>query len=375
MPETNYEKGRAWVELDMESLGHNVSVLRALLPEGCRLMPAVKANAYGHGAVPVARELNRLGVQAFCVATAEEGAQLRRSGITGEILVLGYTHPRRLGLVTQFELTQSVVDFEYAALLEQTSLPLRVHIAVDTGMHRIGERSGQLTRILKIFHMRNLQVTGIFTHLCVSDGRGAEAEAFTSGQAAAFWGLVDELRRRGYRPRAHILNSCGLLRYPMYGGDYARVGIALYGLLSRREDADGTMPELRPVLSVKARVAHVAELLAGEGAGYGLSYVAGRDGRIAVITIGYADGIPRSLSCGRGGVLIRGRRAPIVGRICMDQLLADVTEIPETASGDTAVLIGRDGELEISAYELAEADGTITNELLSRLGSRLSRPN
>ena len=368
-----YKQARAWIELDLDNLLHNAAVLSAMLPTGCRLMPVVKADAYGHGAVPIARALEQAGIGAFCVATAAEGVALRRGGIGGEILVLGYTHPKEFDRLIGCQLTQTVVDYQYAEMLSGFGKPVRVHIAVDTGMHRLGERDTALERIAGIFRMQNLEVTGLFTHLCTDDSRRPEDKAFAGHQAESFQKLVQKLRDMGFSPRTHLLDSYGLLNLPAYGGDYARVGIALYGVLSSRQDRRDRPAELRPVLSVKARIAMTREVFAGEGLGYGLSYVADRDRRIAVLAIGYADGIPRSLSCGRGAVLIHGKRAPILGQICMDQMMVDVTDVPEAKSGEIAVLLGRSGSGEISVYQLAEACGTITNEVLSRLGARLPR--
>ena len=373
MTEAFFEKGRAWIELNMDNLRHNVESLCALLPNGCELMPAVKADAYGHGAVLIAQELNKLGVQAFCVATVDEAVELRHRGIQGEILILGYTHPRQFDFLIRYGLTQTVVDFEYAKLLSDCGKPVRVHIAVDTGMHRLGERCEDFDRILSMFRMKNLNVTGIFTHLCVGDSGKAEDKAFTAKQAASFRRLIDQVHQWGYAPKAHSLSSYGLLNYPEYGGAYARIGIALYGVLSNQEDLERCPLNLLPVLSVKARVVLIKDLFAGEGAGYGLEYVAEHDRKIAVVSIGYADGIPRSLSCGHGKVLINGGEAPIIGRICMDQMIVDVTDVANVSSGDTAVIIGKSGDREITAYDLAKEAGTITNELLSRLGSRLVR--
>ncbi len=368
------ERCRAWIELDMDNLRHNVAVLRALLPPGCELMPAVKADAYGHGAVTIARELNKLGVRAFCVATAEEGAALRRRHIRGLILILGYTPPGQADLLRRYDLTQTVVDFEYAQRLNACGHPLRVHIGIDTGMHRLGERCENLERLCGMFRMKNLRVEGVFTHLCADATDDAEGKAFTAGQAAAFHRAVSQLRGQGFPcPKTHILSSYGLLNYPELGGDYARIGIALYGMLSTRADSERCRAALRPVLSVRARISSVRELHRGERAGYGLAYSAEGERRIAALTIGYADGLPRALSCGVGGVLINGRRAPIIGRICMDQTLVDVTGIPAIRAGDTATVIGADGSQIITACDIAEQTGTIANEILSRLGMRLER--
>lgn len=374
MENAAFQKGRAWIELDMDALRHNVAVLRALLPPGCELMPAVKADAYGHGAALIAGELNKLGIHAFCVAAASEGVALRQHGIQGVILILGYTHPEQFPLLAQYDLTQTVVDYDYAKLLNTFGRPVRVHIGVDTGMRRLGEPCGDVDRICEMFRMENLRVDGVFSHLCADDTQSAADRAFTLLQGEAFRNLVGELRRRGcVCPKAHILSSYGLLNYPELGGDYARVGIALYGVLSTRADARRCKADLRPVLSLKARIASVRELPMGAGAGYGLAFRAERDSRIAALSIGYADGLPRALSCGAGSVLICGRRAPIAGRICMDQALVDVTDIPEVRAGEPAVVIGASGGEVISAYDLAGQTNTITNEVLSRLGARLER--
>ena len=370
----SFERDRAWIELDMAALAHNVKALQGLLPENCQLMPAVKAEGYGHGAVLISRELNRLGVKAFGVASVTEGIQLRKAGVKGEILVLGYTHPRQFDLLRRYKLTQTVVDMDFAEELHKYGKKLRVHIAVDTGMHRIGIKYDQVDEICRIFEWKNVKVDGMFTHLCVSDSDEERCIEFTKTQGEAFFQLVEQLKERGLEcPRKHLVASNGVLNYPEFAGDYARVGIALYGLRSADGDMNRADVALRPVLSLKARVASVRELQAGEGAGYGLAFVAKRPTTIATITIGYADGLSRLLSGGRGSVLVRGHRAPIAGRVCMDQTLVDVTGIPNVQAGDIAVLIGRSGGEVLTAYDMAEAAGTITNEVFTSLGARLTR--
>ena len=364
----------AWIELDRSALRKNVEALSTLLPPGCQLMPAVKANAYGHGAVLIASELEHLGIRAFCVATAKEGVELRRHGIAGDILVLGYTPPERFRLIHEYDLIQTVVDASYAALLDASDQRYRVHLKLDTGMHRLGERCEQLDRIAAAFRCRSLSIEGVYTHLCAADADSPQNAAFTRAQGKAFYDTVAALERRVCScGKPHLLASGGLLHYPELGGAYARVGIALYGVLSTRDEAARCPVSLHPVLSLKTRVALTKKLYAGESVGYGLQYAAERDRRIVVLSIGYADGLPRALSNGRGAVLLRGRRAPIVGRICMDQTIVDVTEIPEVSAGDTAVVLGRSGTESISAYDLAEQTESITNEVLSRLGDRLER--
>jgi len=368
-----YEQGRAWIELDIENLKHNVEALSSLLPAGCALMPAIKANAYGHGAVPMAKELNKMGVQAYCVASVTEAMQLRENGVVGEILILGYTHPSDFPLLIQCNLTQAVLDYEYAELLDAFGSEIKVHIAVDTGMHRVGEPAEKIDAILAMMRMKHLLVTGIYTHLCADDSLAEKDVAFTKKQAASFDRVCKRVLSEGFAVKTHILGSYGLLNYPELGGSYARVGIALYGVMSNRSDLAFCPVELRSVLSVKARVMTVRNIQPGEYVGYGLAFTAENKRKIASLSIGYADGLPRALSCGRGSVLIHGQAVPIVGRVCMDQTMVDVTDIENVKCGDIAVIVGKSGNMEITAYDLAEQSDTITNEILSRMGSRLNR--
>lgn len=370
----SFSSGRAWIELDKGNLRQNVHTLTELLPHDCELMAAVKANAYGHGAALISKELNRLGIMSFCVATVSEGIELRRKGIKGEILILGYTHPQHFPMLRKYCLTQAVIDYSYAQLLDSYGKKLKVQIKIDTGMHRLGERAERIDKICEIYHLKNLIIKGTFTHLCSGETKMEPDRKYTMDQAATFYEIIDLLKKSGYScGKVHLLASYGLINYPELAGDYARIGIALYGVLSSRTDLEGYPIKLHPVLSVKARIALTKDLYTGDAAGYGLQYVAESNRKIAVLSIGYADGIPRSLSCGHGKVLINGNEAPIVGLICMDQMLVDITNIPDVKSGDIAVIIGKSGQYEITAYDLAGASGTITNELLSRLGSRLNR--
>lgn len=368
------DTGRTWIEISRDALEANVEFIRGRLPVDCQLMPAVKADAYGHGAVLVAREMNRLGVEAFCVACVQEGIELRRAGIRGEILILGYTHPTWFPALRTYGLSQTVVDVSYARMLRQYGKQLHVHIGIDTGMHRLGERCEHLDEICQIFEMPNLVVDGMFTHLSSDDISGEREQAFTMGQARGFAEVIAELGERGIEcPKIHLQASYGVLNYPELAGDYARVGIALYGVLGTEEDTLPWRDRLCPVLSLKTRVASVREIYAGESAGYGLDFTAAQTMRIAALAIGYADGLPRALSDGCGAVLIRGQRAPIVGRVCMDQTLVDVSGLTDVCPGDVAVVIGRSGVEEITVCDIAKQAGTITNEILSRLGARPGR--
>ncbi len=366
-------RGRAWIELDRGALENNVNILRSLIPERCALMPALKANAYGHGAALFVPELLRLGVHDFCVATAAEGAEVRQCGADGTVLVLGWTHPDDFPLLRRYELTQNATDHDYASLLNQYG-GIHVHLGIDTGMHRLGEPCENFEGIADILSMKNLHADGIFTHLCTADSGAPEAVSFALRQLNDFNTVVRRLRALGFADlKTHSLGSSAMFNYSEHAGDYARPGIALYGVMSTQQETRQRGGALRGVLSLRARISAVKTLRAGEGAGYGLDFIAQRDSKIAVLTIGYGDGVPRCLSNGVGRVLIGGHYAPIAGRICMDQALADVTDIPDAHAGGIATIIGRDGKNEISSCELAEHAGTITNEIFSRLSSRLER--
>lgn len=358
---------RAWASLDLGALSWNLGQLRRLLPSGCQVMAVVKADAYGHGALPVAKALQENSVHAFCVACLEEAVALRRGGIRGEILILGYTHPAQFPQLLQYDLTQAILDLDYAKALAAYG-PVKGHLALDTGMHRLGLDAGNHDAIGQIFALPRLRVTGLFTHLCADTGTAPAQRVFTQAQADTFWTAVRLVRRHGYAPRAHLLSSYGLLYYPQLGGDYARLGIALYGLGSRRDLPPGIA--LRPVLSLHARVSGVRTVAAGQSVGYGFGYTAPGPRAIATLTIGYADGIPAALPSGMGHVGLHGGLAPIVGSVCMDQLMVDVTGLPPVKQGDIATLFGPGGP---SAYDLAAAAGLTTNALLSGLGPRLPR--
>ncbi len=369
----NNRKGRAWIELNRENLLHNAGEFRRITGPSCILMPAVKANAYGHGMIQTAEILKEAGIQDFCVASAEEGILLRKSGMKGEILVLGYTYPEMFPELEKYHLTQTVVDESYAKVLSEYGKNLAVHVAVDTGMHRLGIPSADIERIAGLWSLPGISITGIFSHLCVSDGVTEEDIRYTEEQISRFRSVERILREKGICGfRTHIQGSYGILNYPEEKFDCARPGIALYGVLSTSEDHVKAETELRPVLSLKARVECIKTLESGEGAGYGLTYTAASRRKIAIVSIGYADGIPRSLS-NRGAALLRGRKVPVIGRICMDQLTLDVTDVPYAVPGDEAVFIGRSGSLQLTAEDMAAQAGTISNEILSRLGERPDR--
>lgn len=363
--------GRAWLEISLENCIWNYRQLVMRMPAGCKCMAVVKADAYGHGAVRVAQTLNREGCDAFAVAALEEGIALRNAGIRGKILVLGYTMPRDAFILNHYDLTQTVVDESHAKALADCGYPLSVHLAVDTGMNRLGISYRDIDAVERVLQLPGLTVEGVYSHMSVPDSKKEEDRLFTLRQIADFMGLKAYLEQKGYKLDYHMQSSYGLLFYPMEGMQYARPGIALYGCASNHPKEDLGAP-LKPMLQLKSRIGCVRTVAPGEFISYGRTYEAKEVRKVAVMAIGYADGLPRNLS-GQGVALIRGKRVPIVGRICMDQTILDITEAGDVVEGDVATLIGQDGGEEIKAVSLAQMAGTITNELLSRLGGRLTK--
>ena len=338
-------KDRAWVEVNLENLEHNINEIKKLMQAGSEIMAVVKANAYGHGSVIIAKKLNEIGIYNFAVATLSEGIELRENNITGDILILGYnTMGHNVG----------------------------VHVAINTGMNRIGEDFSNIDKIIEMYKMKNLYVEGIFTHLCVADSNLDDNILFTKGQIQKFYYVIKQIEEVGIDAgKKHIQSSYGLLNYPEIKCDYVRTGIIMYGVYSSKKDYIKTKLDLKPVLSLKARITTIREIKDGASISYGRTFKSNSKMKIASVSIGYADGYPRNLSNKNAEVLVNGQKARIIGRICMDQLIIDISNVEKVEVGDIVELIGE--EEEISAENVAEKSGTITNELLSRLGARIKR--
>lgn len=367
---------RAWIELDAEALTHNIQRYQSLLPSGCEIMGVVKANAYGHGAKAVASHLSQLGIRHFATATLDEAVCLRQWGIPGEILILGYTDPDSFHQLAEYDLTQTATCPDHGAKMEtygrQHGVRLKVHIAVDTGMHRIGFMPEDLDTIQRLYASEYLQVTGIYSHLCVADTDEEAQVVFSRGQANKFQETVDALRAKGIElGTVHLLSSYAAINYPEYAYDYARLGILMFGVKS--DPSDYLREDLQPVpvMTLKAHITSVREIGPGETVSYGRIFCAERPTKVASVAIGYADGIPRCLSGGKLRAIVHGQYVQGIGRICMDQLMLDVTGINDVQIGDEAIFIGHSGDCVIYAEELAQNSNSITNELFSRLGARL----
>lgn len=368
------KKTRAWIEINLDHLEHNVQEIRRILPTSCQIMAVVKANAYGHGMIEISKKLEKLGVEDFAVATLQEGISLRKSGIKGNILILGSTHFTEISYVMKYDLIQTIVDYEYAKTISERDLDgeIKVYIKVNTGMNRLGESYQNLNKIKDIYHLEHIKVLGLFTHLCAADGMEKDDIAFTRKQIERFQKVIFHLKLSGYSVgKIHIQSSYGILNYPDLKCDYVRAGIIMYGVHSEKDMDTRFKLDLKPVLSVKARITSIKEIQAGETVGYGQRFIAEKSIYIASVSIGYADGYPRSLSETGAKVMVNGKYAEVIGRICMDQMMICIADIEGVKVGDIVTLIGEDSL--ISAEVVADWAGTITNELLSRLGARLDR--
>lgn len=357
----------AWIEVDLDALDHNARALRAAIGD-TQIIGVVKANAYGHGAALVAPALEAAGIERFAVATVAEGVALRAAGVTRPVLVLGHAFPTDAPAAVSNRLALTVTDERLADALAGAALaaggePAPVHVKVDSGMHRFGLPPREAAALAaRVREREGLRLEAIWTHMANAD----EADdGFSAEQGAVF---AEALALAGPAPLRHAANTATALRRPQLRYEAARIGLGLYGALP----ANTPDPGLRPVLALKARLARVLDLAPGEGVSYGLTWRAARPSRAALVPVGYADGWKRALG-NRGHALVGGRRVPIVGRVCMDQFLVDITEVPDAAAGDETVLIGAQGGESMTAGEVAAAADTISWDVLASLGARLPR--
>ena len=368
------QKDRAWIELNMDNLEHNINQIKKVIPKECEIMAVVKANAYGHGIVQISKKLNEIGIDNFAVATLSEGIILRENNIKWNILILGYTDIDDIKYVQKYDLIQTIIDYDYAEKINNVKLEnkLKVHVKINTGMNRIGESYTNIGKLIKIYQMDNLEILGTFTHLCSSDSLDESDIEFTKKQIENFYKCTENIKSLGYDiGKIHIQASYGILNYPELNCDYVRPGIIMYGAFSSKNDKTKINIDLKPALSLKARVTSVKQIDAGQTVSYGRTFKANKTMKIATVSIGYADGYPRNLSNKQAKVLVNNEYATIIGRICMDQLVIDVTNIANVKQGDIVTLIG--DEPEISVENIAELSGTITNEILCRIGARIER--
>ena len=366
---------RCWAEISLSAIGHNIEEVRKRLAPGVRLLAVIKADAYGHGAVRVGKYLEDR-VDYFAVATLEEALELRENGIRLPILILGYTSPSQYEDLVAFDITQSIYSRETAELLNREAANqgkrAGIHIALDTGMTRIGfqvtEEDADV--IADIGRLPHLKMEGLFTHFACADQKD---KTYCSGQLEKFNRMVRMLEEREVEiPLKHVCNSAGIMEFDDFRYDMVRSGIVTYGLYPSEEVRKERL-DLIPALEWKSRVIHVKEVGNGLGVSYGATYVTheGRT-RIATVSAGYADGYPRALSS-KGRVLIHGQYAPILGRVCMDQFMVDVSGIPDVRVEDVVTLVGRDGENSISIEEIADPAARFNYEMACGISRRVTR--
>lgn len=367
---------RVWTEVNLDNLIHNFNTVNSLTPRN-KAMCVIKADAYGHGAVMAAKALANAGAEFFAVAAPGEGVQLRRHGVTQPVLLLGMAAPDKAPMLAGLDISAAVGDFETAKEYSQKlgTQKLKVHIKIETGLNRTGLNAAEaINQILEISSMRGLLIEGIFTHLPAADDDG-EFD-FTDAQISTLHNITAALKERGLSvPVVHFANSAAIIRSDAYTDtglfNYCRPGIMLYGcnpFMDRQSHPAG----VKPVMSLRARITQVKRIGKDESVGYGRAWVARRDSVIATVCAGYADGLLRSLS-GKISMLVNGKRAPQVGRICMDMCMLDVTDIPGVSAGDTATIMGRDGAERVTADDLAAAANTIPHEIFCAVGKRVRR--
>ena len=368
---------RCWAEISLENIGYNVTEYQKYLGRDTELLCVVKADAYGHGDSLVVPFLqNNLGVKWFAVSNILEGIRLREMGITGEILILGYTPGEFADELVKYNIIQACVDYSHAQKLSEEckSGKVRIHTAIDTGMTRIG-LEGDISQccdtLEKINSLPKISLEGIFTHYAVADGTDEDSDLYTEKQTEKIVGVKKELEKRGINlSQVHFLNSAGGIYHYNKESTLARLGIIMYGLYPN--PAKKLPFEPKPALTLKSAISQIKYIEKGTDVSYGRTYTAPQKVKLATVTAGYADGYPRTLS-NVGEVLIHGKRCKITGRICMDQFMCDVTDIPDVAVDDEVVLIGTQGNETITADDIGNLTNTIGYEVVCDITKRVPR--
>ncbi len=368
------EYQRTAAEINLDAIAHNIKEIKKRLKPETRLLAVVKADGYGHGAVETAQICLYNGADELAVATFDEGVALRNNNIFVPILILGYTVENRLEDVVLNNLTQTVFSYELAKQLSDTAVKLNktayAHIGVDTGMSRIGflPCKESLDEIDKIFELPNLKITGVFTHFSTADEKD---KSFTMEQFKRFKYMTDGIEERGHKGLIrHCANSAAILDLPELQMDMVRAGIIIYGMFPSNEVK--TDIDLIPAMSIKTHVSYVKEVPSGIGVGYGRKYYTDKVTKIATLPLGYADGYSRRLS-NKAHMIVKGEYAHVIGNVCMDQLMIDVTHIDNVKMGDEVTVMGVSGDKSVSAEELGELTGTINYEIVCCIGKRVPR--
>lgn len=367
---------RGYAKIDLDAIAYNIITIKNSLKEGTGIVVVIKADGYGHGALPIANMLEQLHyIWGFAVATLDEAVVLRTEGITKPILVLGCIFPDQYREMLDYDIRMNVYTQEMAQAIAKIAAKegkqAYLHTKLDTGMGRLGFdiSDNSVEAITQIAQMDNVVMEGIFTHFAKAD---EEDKTYTKKQLERFCWMVDQLDHRGVTfEHKHCANSAAIIDMPEANFDLVRSGIATYGLYPSDEVNQDAL-YLKPALALKSHVAFVKQVPKGTSISYGGTFISEKDMLIATVPLGYADGYPRSLS-NKGYVLIRGKKAPIVGRVCMDQFMVDVTEIPDTQFGDKVTLIGRDKDIYLSLETLCELSGRFNYEFVCDLNKRIPR--
>ena len=365
---------RTYAKIDLNAVLHNINEIKKKIGQNIKIMAIIKANGYGHGATALGDFLGN-EVDYYGVATIEEAMELRVNGIKLPILILGYTSPSQYLELVENDITQTVYTEEMAEEISKVGVlcgkKAKIHIALDTGMTRIGfqaDKAGVL-EIQKISNLSNLTVEGLFTHFACAD---ESDKSYSKLQIDRYDNFVKLLEEKGIHiPIKHMCNSAGIMEFDHHHFDMVRAGIITYGLYPS-QDVNKNAIKLKPALEWKTHVINVKIVDAGYGVSYGITYITKNKTKIATVSIGYADGYPRSLSS-KARVLIHGRYAPIIGRICMDQMMVDVTHIDNVKIEDEVTLVGKDGNNSISIEELADIAGSFNYEFACGIGNRVTR--
>lgn len=367
---------RVAANIDLDAICNNIINTRKLINDNTKIMAVIKADGYGHGAVPIAKALNEIdAVDAYGIAIIEEGIELREAGIKKPILILGYTPKEQYKQLVQYDITQAIFQRVSAEELSKEALRqnkvAKIHIKVDTGMSRIGfsDTFESVEEIKKIASLKGIYIEGIFTHFACAD---EDDKTSAYSQLGRYLNFVHSLEEVGISiPIKHISNSAGIIDLPEAILDMVRSGISTYGLYPS-DSVHKDKLKLHPAMELKTHVSYIKEVEAGVGVSYGSTYITKRRTKIATIPVGYGDGYPRSLSS-KGRVLIHGKSAPIIGRVCMDQFMVDITEIDNVNQGDIVTLVGKDGDEFISFEEIALLADSFHYELICNVGKRIPR--
>ncbi|MCQ2419267.1 MAG: alanine racemase [Clostridia bacterium] len=370
---------RSWADISLDNLAHNYTQLRGNVPSSCKFLGVVKADAYGHGAVPISHYLRDLGADYLAVSNIEEALQLRRGDIRLPILILGYTPAIYAEDLVDMNIRQEVHSLEYAQQLNQhlegTDDVLPVHIKLDTGMSRLGffayDCEQTLDELKAVAALPHLHIEGVFMHFPVADSHLKENEDFTRLQYQRFLSMLDSLKGLGIEPELrHCCNSAASILYPEYALDMIRPGIATYGI-APSDELRGEI-DLRPLMSLHTSISQIRTFAPNISVSYGRTYTTSESRKIAVLTIGYADGLNRNFS-NQISFLLHGKRVPVVGRICMDMCMVDVTEVDNVKVGDKVTVFGTNSGAEIPVEELSDALHTIPYEVLCGINKRIPR--